>query len=106
MRLGYAPLSHAVRCLRVGAALSAGRGVLFARRAVPVGEGLAKSLDVGAGGWMAGGGVGEVGGTEPGGMAVRAHEDGAEVGVRGAGGADGGDSIGPGGGCLADRGGC
>ena len=72
---------------------------MFARRAVPAGEGVAEAV-----GGVAGVGVGAVVGAEPGGVAVRAHEDGAEVGVRGAGGADSADSIGPGGGCLADAG--
>jgi hypothetical protein len=48
--------------------------VLFARRAVPAGEGLAEAV-----GGMAGVGVVVGIDAEPGGAAVRAHEDGAEV---------------------------
>src|ERR1700722_15973108 len=78
---------------------SAGSLGSFRAGAVPAGQGSAEVVgrgDVGRG---------AVGGAEPGGVAVRADEDGAEVRVGGAGGADGADPVGPGGGGLAD-GGC
>src|SRR5580692_9489935 len=78
MRPGYALLSRALRWSRAGA--------------VPVGEGLAE----------AGRGVVVGGSAEPGGVAVRAEQEGAQFRVGGAAGADEADSGGPISGRTAD----